>query len=80
MIVCIQSLLLNHRRFCRRRSAERISSRLNSLLDLKITAEPSLLWLRSHLRKRPDALHAAQSLQLSPRATIDAARSAPKSP
>jgi hypothetical protein len=80
MIVCIQSRLLNHRRFCRRGSAERISARLNSLLALQITLNHSLLWLRSHLRKHPDPLLAAQSLHLSARASVAAARSLAKSP
>jgi hypothetical protein len=80
MIVCIRSLSLNLGRFCRSRSAEHIWARIISLLALQITAEPSLLWFRSDHRKSPDALHAAQSLHLSPRANIDAARSPSKSP
>ncbi|HEY7245579.1 MAG TPA: tyrosine-type recombinase/integrase [Xanthobacteraceae bacterium] len=62
------------------RSVERASARLNCLLALQITAEPSLLSIQADRRKCPGALYAAQSLRLSPRAAIDAARFPSKSP
>ena len=83
MIVCIQSLVLNLARFCRCRSAERVSSRTNSLLAIQITDEPSLLSLLSlpnDQRKCAAVPHTAQSLRLSPRLTIPAARLSLKSP
>jgi len=80
VIACIRFLTLNPGRFCRCRSAERVSAQANSLLGLQIIAKPSILSLRSDQGKSPGALHAAQSLHLSPRVTIDAERSPPKSP
>jgi hypothetical protein len=80
MIVSIRSLCLNPVRFYRCRSAEHVSALVNSSPVLQITAQPSLLWLRGDHYKPAGALHAAQSLHLSPRATADAARSPLKSP
>jgi hypothetical protein len=79
MIVSIRSLSLHPGRFCRCHSAKHVSAQVNSLLALQITAEPSLLWLRSDHRNCSAAHHAAQSLYLSPPAAIDAAGSPLKS-
>jgi hypothetical protein len=80
MIVPVQALSLPPTRFCRCRWAEHVRGRSIFLLALQIIAERSLLRLTSDPRKCPRALHAAQILSLSPRATIDAALSSLKSP
>ncbi len=80
MIGCIRSLTLRLGRFSRCGWAEHVSAQANSLLELQITAEQALFSFRSAHRKPPNALLAAQSLHLPPRASIAAVSSLSKSP
>jgi hypothetical protein len=80
MILAIRSLCLNPVRFFRCRSAEHVSARVNffaRVTNYRSTVAPLAPRRSSQTR---GALHAAQSLRLSPRTTANAARSPLKSP
>jgi hypothetical protein len=80
MIVCIRSISLNPARFVIAVRSTPFRLGLHSLFKRQITDEPSHLSLRSGHAQSFGASYPAQSLQLSPRSAIDAARFPFKSP